>query len=308
MNLTIYRRITQVSFILFIFLIPVFNIFRYDTATHELILFGNAWGLGLKQGFYTDQSAIGAMHIALQFFLKAILPWLVFLALFPILGYFTGRFFCGWLCPEGALFELSDFLTLRLLGRRSLFVKKPNDPDIPREYKLRYIAVALVSIVVLPLVGGISLTGYLVAPKTILHQIATWHFTFGVKAGIIGVAIYMLITSILVRHVLCRFICAAGLMQMLFGWISPLSLRLRLDTARISKCTDCKGCDRACFMNVTPRKNKRDISCVNCGACVDACHKELGDGNGLFQLGFGKNRIQPEKSLKKFMSDEIANT
>ena len=28
--------------------------------------------------------------------------------------------------------------------------------------------------VVLPLVGGISLTGYLVAPKTIFHQIATW--------------------------------------------------------------------------------------------------------------------------------------
>ncbi len=139
MNLTAYRRITQVSFILFIFLMPVFNIFRYDTATHELILFGNVWSLGLKQGFYADQSAIGALHIALQFFLKAILPWLVFLALFPLLGYFTGRFFCGWLCPEGALFELSDFLTLRLLGRRSLYSKKPNDPDIPRENRLRYV-------------------------------------------------------------------------------------------------------------------------------------------------------------------------
>ena len=108
-----------------------------------------------------------------------------------------------------------------------------------------------------------------------------------VKAGIIGVAIYMLITSVLVRHVLCKFVCAAGLMQMLFGWISPLSLRLRFDTGRISECTDCRGCDRACFMNVVPRKNKRDISCVNCGACVAACRKELGNDRGLFQLGFG---------------------
>jgi ferredoxin-type protein NapH len=98
-----------------------------------------------------------------------------------------------------------------------------------------------------------------------------------------------------VRHVLCKFVCAAGLMQMLFGWISPLSLRLGMDTARISACTDCKGCDRACFMNVTPRKNKRDISCVNCGACIAACNQELGEGKGLFHLGFGNGPIMPTK-------------
>jgi polyferredoxin len=295
MNLTIYRRITQVFFILLIFLIPAFNIFRYDTATHELIVFGHAWGMGLKQGFYADQTAMGALRITLQFFLKAILPWLMFLALFPVLGYFTGRFFCGWLCPEGTLFELSDFLTLRLLGRRSLYSKNLNDPDIPQKNRLRYAFIALLSVVALPLLGGMALTGYLVAPKTIWHQIASWDFTFGVKAGIIGVSIYLLITSIFVRHVLCKFVCAAGLMQMLFGWISPLSLRLGMDTARISACTDCKGCDRACFMNVTPRKNKRDISCVNCGACIAACNQELGEGKRLFHLGFGTGPIMPTK-------------
>ena len=58
-----------------------------------------------------------------------------------------------------------------------------------------------------------------------------WDFTFGVKAGIIGVSIYMLVTSILVRHSLCKYICAAGLMQMLFGWVSPVSLRVRMNAA-----------------------------------------------------------------------------
>lgn len=178
-------------------------------------------------------------------------------------------------------------MTLRLLGRRSLYAKKPNDPDVPEQNRLLYSIIALLCAVVLPLLGGAALTGYFIAPKTIWSQIATWNFTFGVKAGIIGVSIYMLITSVLVRHVLCKFVCAAGLMQMLFGYISPISLRLKMDTARASACTDCKGCDRACFMNVTPRKIKRDISCVNCGACVEACTKELGAGKGLFQLDFG---------------------
>jgi len=299
MSITILRRTAQVSFILLIFLMPVFNILRYDAAAKELIIFGQVWSLGLKQGFYADQSVSGAFHVAVQFFLKAILPWLFILAIFPLLGFFTGRFFCGWLCPEGTLFELADYLTLKITGKRSLYGKKPNDPEVRNKNKVVYAALALASAIVIPLAGGIALTGYFVAPKTIWSQIINWNFTFGVKAGIIGVTTYMLITSIFVRHVLCKFVCAAGLMQMLFGWISPVSLRLGMDSARIKECTDCRGCEKACFMNLIPRKNKRDISCVNCGACIAACNKELGAGKGLFHYSFGSEKALPANNASK---------
>lgn len=307
-TLTTYRRITQVLFILFIFLMPVLNILRFDSDTHEFILFGISWSFGIRPEYYADQSAFGALRIALLFFLKGILPWILFLAIFPLLGFATGRFFCGWLCPEGALFELSDFLTLKLLGRRSLYIKKPNDPVEGKEKRLLYGTIAVLCTMVIPLAGGVALTGYFVAPKTIWHQITTGNFTFGVKAGILGVSIYMLITSIFVRHVLCRFVCAAGLMQMLFGWISPSSLRLKMDTSRMSACTDCKGCDRACFMDVTPRKHKRDISCVNCGACIEACNRELGEGKGLFHLGFGQGCALPKENCLNYVTKETIKT
>ena len=167
MNITVYRKITQVLFILLIFLMPVLDILRYDAATKELIVFGQAWSLGLKEGFYADPSASGAFHIAVRFFLKAILPWLFILAIFPLLGYLTGRLFCGWLCPEGTLFELADYLTLKLTGRRSLYSKSPNDPDADKTGKFIYVALAFASAIIIPLLGGIALTGYFVAPKTI---------------------------------------------------------------------------------------------------------------------------------------------
>ena len=104
MTITAYRRITQILFILLIVLMPVFNILRFDSDTGTLIVLGNAWNLGLEEGFYVDTSLHGTSHVALQFFLKAILPWLGILAVFPILGVISGRFFCGWFFPGGALF------------------------------------------------------------------------------------------------------------------------------------------------------------------------------------------------------------
>lgn len=289
LNLSRYRRITQLAFILLILLMPVLDIFRYDSASRELIVFGHVWGLGLKQGFYADHTLSGAGHVALHFFLKAILPWVLVLSVFPLLGLLGGRFFCGWFCPEGALFEWADYLTLKLTGRRSLYGRKPNDPDAGNGRRPVYAIIALLSIVLIPLCGGIALTGYFVAPKTVWSQLIHSNLTFGVKAGIIGVSIYMLVGSVFVRHTFCKFVCAAGLMQMLFGWVSPVSLRLKIDSGRAGECTDCRACEKACFMNVLPRKNRRDVSCVNCGACIDACNRELGR-RGLFHYSAGEGR------------------
>ena len=290
MSLTRYRRTTQIAFIAFIFLMPVFNILRYDTATRELFIFGQVWGIGLKEGIYAEHGLGASGYVAIRFFLKAILPWLLVLSVFPLLGFLTGRLFCGWLCPEGALFEYADWLTLKILGRRSLFSRRQNDPDTDGKHKMLYTALAAASALAIPVLGGIALTGYFIAPKTIWSQLMQGQPSFGVKAGIIGVSLYMIITSVLVRHGLCRFICAAGLMQMLFGWVSPVSLRVKMDDRRADECTNCRKCEKACFMNVLPRMNRRDISCVNCGACIAACRKELGEGKGLFNFVAGSRR------------------
>jgi polyferredoxin len=287
------RRITQVMFILVIVLIPVLNILRFDSDSGNLIVLGSAWELGLKEGFYLDTSFQGVSHLTMRFFLKAVLPWIGILAIFPLLGFITGRLFCGWFCPEGTLFELFDFLTVKIFGRRNLFLKKSNDPCPPSKNRVLYVIIALLCMAIIPVLGGIALTGYVVAPNKIWSQIINWEFTFGVKAGIIGVSVYLLISSIVIRHALCKYVCSAGLMQMLFGWVSPVSLGIKTDYQRMGACTDCRKCENVCFMNVKPRLLKRDINCVNCGECIEACNSELGKGIGLFAFSASKKGSIP---------------
>jgi polyferredoxin len=296
-RLHLLRRTTQLLFILLIVLAPVFDILRFDADTKSLIVFGNEWGLGLKEGFYQDPSFENTSHVAWRFFLRAILPWLGVLAVFPILGAVIGRFFCGWFCPEGALFELFDFFTLKILGRRSLFGRKANDPDIRERHRLPYVMLTLLCMIVIPLFFGIALTGYFVKPGIVWNQVLDWEFTLGVKAGIIGVSIYILVSSLLVRHALCKYVCSAGLMQMLFGWASRFSLRVTPDPARLASCTDCRECERVCFMDVKPRLPKKDISCINCGECITACNKELGKGKGVFAFSQFRSCHTPKKKL-----------
>ena len=104
-----------------------------------------------------------------------------------------------------------------------------------------------------------------------------------------GVSIYMFTTFVLVRHTFCKYICAAGLMQTLFGWISPVSLGVRFRTQERQRCTDCKRCEQVCFMDVRPRAKQWDINCVNCGECINVCRDELG-GDGLFDFKQGGGR------------------
>lgn len=288
MKISTYRRATQLLFIILIIVAPFLDILRIDSDTRSLIVFGKEWSIGLEQGFYLNQSFENASHVAWRFLLKAVLPWIAILSIFPILGALTGRFFCGWFCPEGTLFELFDFLTMKIFGRRSLLTNKPNDPGTPAETRLPYIILALFCMITIPLFMGVVMTGYFVNPRTVWSQVLNWEFTFGVKAGIIGVSIYMFISAMIVRHTLCKYVCGAGLMQMLFGWASPVSIRIKTDTVKLAACTDCKGCEKVCFMNVKPRMLRKDINCVNCGECITACTKELGKNRGIFSFAQSK--------------------
>ncbi|MBV6340418.1 4Fe-4S binding protein [Candidatus Magnetobacterium casense] len=272
-----------------ILLFPVFDVFRYDIDDQTLYLFGHPWGLGIREAVISASGSVDAGFVTIQVLTRAMFPWLLALSFFPLMGFLFGRFFCGWFCPEGLLFEYADWLCLKIIGRRSIYGKKSSDPPVEINNRALYGTLAVLSLLVIAPVTGVFLSGYLISPRRIWHELVSLEPSGGLLTGIVGVTIYMYTTSIFVRHEFCRYVCAAGLMQMLFGWISPFSLRIRFDRERFFQCTDCRKCEKTCFMDVKPRLPKRDINCVNCGKCIVACERELGAKKGLFGYRSGKN-------------------
>ncbi len=289
MRLTTLRRTTQIGFFLFFLLMPVFNILRYDAYTKDFFLFGTKWNLGIDSVVLNSDALSASTEVAGTFFVKVILPWLGALAFFPALGFFFGRTFCGWFCPEGFLFEIADWFSKKILGRKDLFGRTLPEDRPSTKRRVGFAVLALLFYTVVPPFLGLMLSGYFVSPSTLLQQAMTFEFSTGVRAAMVGLWVYVIATSVLLRHIFCKYICAPGLMQVLFGWISPVALKVRFKREEISRCTDCKMCEKVCFMDVKPRASKPNINCVNCGECIVACKEQLGDS--LFEFLFGrKNR------------------
>lgn len=183
-RLHIYRRLAQAGFVAFFLLLPVFDLLRYDVAERTLYLLGQPWSLGLAEEFYSIAPSLwGSAHITMAFFLHAVLPRLVVLSVFPLLGFLLGRTFCGWLCPEGAFFEYADFLSQKVLGRRHLIRRPEDPPPPPLASRLGWGAAAVLSVLVIPLVVALFMAGFFIAPARVWAEVVALQPSFGLKAA-----------------------------------------------------------------------------------------------------------------------------
>jgi polyferredoxin len=185
---------------------------------------------------------------------------IVGLLLFVVaIGMKKGRLFCSHLCPM------------------HMFLEKVNSPKAKKSSS-RPIRVWLWSILFSFLLTQVILSFF----QPLDNQIRL------VAAGnlpIIGIGLSLFLgfmgLCVLYQEKFCKKGCPYALIQML----------LQSDNTRIMQfanpektCTNCRGCDEICPMDLRPRFESKTPDCTNCNLCTDACTEELGQGQTLFHL------------------------
>lgn len=282
------RRVLQIGFFALFLLAPALDLLRFDLHEAQLWFLGQRWTLGID-AFRAGE--ISANQMAMNIFLRAIVPGVLFVAAFLTVAYRWGRLYCGWLCPHFSLVELLNRLLARASGKLSLWDReRVPGPPARSVYWALYGGTALL----FGFVWSITLLTYLLPPAEIWGGLLSASLTPNqARFLFIAWAVFSL-ELLFARHLFCRFGCAAGFFQSLAWMANPKALVVSFARPRATECRGCEpgpdSCENACPMRLRPRNIKRLMfSCVQCGQCLTACehsHAQRGqDPNLVWTVG-----------------------
>ena len=209
---------------------------------------------------------LGALQNALSDSKKTA-PYYVF-GILMLYGVLLGRWICGWLCPFGFVQELLHKIKTPKL-KKSIVTRVLS--------YLKYVILA-VFVVILPLIyafrdfplpafckyicpegtlGGA--VGLLSNPNNaskfgMLGPLFTWKFALMVS---------IVVGSVFIYRLFCRFLCPLGALYGLFNRISILGIKLEKKS-----CIRCGKCVTACKMDI---RQVGDSECISCGECIPVC-------------------------------------
>ena len=179
-----------------------------------------------------------------------------------------GRMICGWLCPFGLVQELLHKIptpkvkkspVTRVLSYLKYVILVFFVLIVPIMYAFRNTPLPAFCKYICPagtLEGGIGLLSNAVNESyfSMLGPLFTWKFMLMVS---------ILVGSVFIFRLFCRFICPLGALYGLFNKLSIFGVKVEK-----SKCTNCGLCHNHCKVDI---KEVGDQECIGCGECIDVC-------------------------------------
>jgi len=226
---------------------------RFAILGFSIVYLGFVLGLRMS-GFGAPSTFIiflneSGIKVNLSFYLTWVLLF--------ILALFTGRLFCGWVCPMGAIqqFFYRKELALKVRFRYHNILRW-----------LRYVVLAVLIVTV----AAWSARWW--GPNDPFRNL----FRLSWEASSLAGTILLVITlglSLFVFAPWCRYVCPLGAILAIF---SKLSLwKVKVDE---HKCNDCHRCYKVdCdYMAITPggkglKPKVNQLECTSCGECIRKC-------------------------------------
>ena len=179
-----------------------------------------------------------------------------------------GRMICGWVCPFGLIQELFYKINTpkmkkgpvtRILSYLKYVILVFFVFIVPVLYAFRDTPLPAFCKYICPagtLEGGIGLLSNAVNSSyfSMLGPLFTWKFMLMVS---------IVVGSVFIFRLFCRFICPLGALYGLFNKISFFGVAVDQP-----KCTNCGLCMAQCKVDI---RSVGDQECISCGECVDVC-------------------------------------
>jgi uncharacterized protein with FMN-binding domain len=167
---------------------------------------------------------------------------------------FFGRFFCGFICPIGALQDFSSFIGDKFNINKFTVKNKVHKKLILLKYFIFRASLVL----------SIFELGSLISPYSpwlaFLNISMGFNFSIGTYI-LIGILVF----SLVIPRIFCRYFCPLGAFQ---------SLLYALGFFKVKKSTGCKSCNyclKECPVEIKNPYESGEVSpeCINCLKCVD---------------------------------------
>ncbi len=189
-----------------------------------------------------------------------------------------GRFFCGWLCPIGAVQDFTAWAGRKLRVKQQKGLRIKGADLLVLKYPL--LLLFLVS----------SILGY----EAVISELSPWRTFLGtlslkvtfmdMKLGF-TILLIIFLASVFISRFFCRYLCPLGAAQALFSSFSLSSIKHHKGCSKCNKCLD------KCPMGLSFSEEDNTISpeCIRCLKCVDDCKVSP---NNRVHMGFLKRNMQ----------------
>jgi len=194
----------------------------------------------------------------------AIHPAAMFLFMaFLVMSLLLKKSFCSWLCPVGTLSENIGKLGKKLFHRS---LRLPRWLDIPLR-GLKYLLLGFF-VFIIGSMSAAALEDFMHTPYGLVADVKMLDFfrNMGQTAAIVILALVLL--SLVIENVWCRYLCPYGALMGLASLLSPFKIRRNR-----AACIDCAKCAHACpaSLPVDRLLQIRSVECTGCMACIAAC-------------------------------------
>jgi cytochrome c oxidase accessory protein FixG len=283
-------RLTTMSMVVIIyFLLPWINInehqaFLFDIMYNRLYFLGNI--------FFPHDFVL----ISLSFIILIILLFFITL--------YSGRIWCGFLCPQSIWIKITEFFNRFIEGNRIKRMKFDNISWSKNKILKKFLKHSI--IIIFSFLTSITFIGYFIPIKTIILNFCYLDLF---RTSVFWIFFFTLLTYFNVtwfKEQFCFLVCPYARLQSVMFDINTLivSYDRKRGEKRGSRhknydyknhglgdCIDCKQCVFCCPTGIDIRDGLQ-MECISCGACIDACNlimDKMGYKRGL--IDFKKENV-----------------